>query len=173
MAQREENSVELKAAVAIHHIDGHMDDKHDNIDGHKDGKHGHVEGNALLVNKDGEVRKIPVPSSDPNDPLNFRRWEKYGVVLCCCWFSIMGLSVASGLGAILNVFFEMYTPQGYSADQVVLLITLPTLCIGLGKSCILRPRRYFTVADRLSKATTSSSPWRSPLGAGPSFSCPW
>jgi hypothetical protein len=125
MAQREANSVELKADVAIHHVDGHVDDKH-----------GHIEGNALLVNKDGEIRKIPVPSSDPNDPLNFRPWEKYGVVFCCCWFSIMGLSVASGLGAILSVFFEMYTPQGYDADQVVLLITLPTLCIGLGKSCV-------------------------------------
>ncbi|ENH69986.1 hypothetical protein FOC1_g10009493 [Fusarium oxysporum f. sp. cubense race 1] len=92
---------------------------------------GHIEGNALLVNRQGEIRKIPVPSSDPNDPLNFKPWEKYGLVFCCCWFSVMGLSVASGLGAILNVFFEMYIPKGFSSDQVVLLITLPTLFIGL------------------------------------------
>ncbi|KAF5976553.1 HOL1 [Fusarium coicis] len=98
---------------------------------------GHIEGNALLVNRQGEIRKIPVPSSDPNDPLNFRPWEKYGLVFCCCWFSVMGLSVASGLGAILNVFFEMYTPKGFSSDQVVLLITLPTLFIGLGNYIIL------------------------------------
>lgn len=97
-------------------------------------EHVHVDGNALLVNRDGEIRKIPVPSSDPNDPLNFRKWEKYGLVFCCCWFSSMGLSIASGLGAILNVFFEMYAPQGYSAEEIVLLITVPTLCIGLGKS---------------------------------------
>lgn len=142
MAQGDANSVELKADVAIHHIDSHVDDKQGrDIEGQKIDKHGHVEGNALLVNKDGEIRKIPVPSSDPNDPLNFRPWEKYGVVFCCCWFSIMGLSVASGLGAILSVFFEMYTPQGYDADQVVLLITLPTLCIGLGKSCFQRYSR--------------------------------
>jgi hypothetical protein len=99
---------------------------------HQPDKHDHVEGNALLVDKRGAIRKIPVPSSDPNDPLNFRPWEKYGVVVCCIWFSIMGLSLASGLGAILNVMFEMYLPQGYSSDQVVLLISLPTLCIGLG-----------------------------------------
>ncbi|KAH7188288.1 major facilitator superfamily domain-containing protein [Fusarium flagelliforme] len=103
---------------------------------HNDG-HGHIEGNALLVDKKGEIRKIPVPSSDPNDPLNLRPWEKYGLVFCCCWFSVMGLSVASGLGAILNVFFEMYIPQGYNSDQVVLLITLPTLFIGLGNYIIL------------------------------------
>ncbi|KAL0943212.1 uncharacterized protein CTRU02_201098 [Colletotrichum truncatum] len=100
-------------------------------------KHGHVEGNALLVNRGGEIRRIPVPSSDPNDPLNFRRWEKYCLVFCCCWFSSMGLSIASGLGAILNVFFEMYTPQGYSSEEIVLLITVPTLCIGLGNYIIL------------------------------------
>lgn len=46
----------------------------------------HAEGNALLFNKQGRVRKLPVPSDDPNDPLNFKWWEKYAVVFCCCWF---------------------------------------------------------------------------------------
>lgn len=98
------------------------------------GQGDHVKGNALLVRNDGQIRKIPVPSDDPNDPLNFRPWEKRGLIFCCCWFSIMGLSIASGLGAIINVFFEMYGPQGYGSDDVVFLITLPTLCIGLGTS---------------------------------------
>lgn len=31
----------------------------------------HFEGSALLVNKKGGVRKLPVPSDDPNDPLNW------------------------------------------------------------------------------------------------------
>jgi hypothetical protein len=95
--------------------------------------HGHVEGNALLVVGSGEIRRIPVPSANPNDPLNLKRWEKSVLIFCCCWFSTMGLALASGLGAILQVFFEMYIPRGYSSDQVVFLVTLPTLCIGLGK----------------------------------------
>ncbi|EUC31254.1 hypothetical protein COCCADRAFT_27983 [Bipolaris zeicola 26-R-13] len=103
----------------------------------KDDGHSHVKGNAFLVREDGQVRKIPVPSSNPNDPLNFSRWEKYGIIFCCCWFSIMGLSIAGGLGAILNVFFDMYSPQGYTPDEIVFLITLPTLCIGLGNYIIL------------------------------------
>ena len=102
-----------------------------------DDKHGHVEGNALIINKEGEIRRVPVPSDDHNDPLNFRTWEKYAVIFCCCWFSILGLSLASGLGTILNVMFEMYAPQGYSSDQIVFLITMPTLCIGLGNYIIL------------------------------------
>ena len=31
----------------------------------------HVEGSALLVNKGGGIRKLPVPSDNPNDPLNW------------------------------------------------------------------------------------------------------
>jgi hypothetical protein len=36
---------------------------------HVSGKH--IEGSALLVNKQGGVRKLPVPSDSPNDPLNW------------------------------------------------------------------------------------------------------
>lgn len=97
-------------------------------------KHQHAEGNALLLREDGQIRKLPVPSSDPNDPLNFPPWMKYSVIFCCCWFSIMSLSLASGLGAILSVFIEQYVSQGYNTNQITFLITLPTLCIGLGKT---------------------------------------
>lgn len=125
----------LPSTTAIYQKHGaeiiHNEDLNSSLnDNHDD----HIKGNAFLVREDGQVRKIPVPSGDPNDPLNLRRWEKYGVIFCCCWFSIMGLSIASGLGAILNVFFEMYSPQGYTPDEIVFLITLPTLCIGLGTS---------------------------------------
>lgn len=46
----------------------------------------HVEGNALLVDKQGHVRRLPIPSNSPNDPLNWTRWEKSAVIFCCCWF---------------------------------------------------------------------------------------
>ncbi|KAF2020390.1 MFS general substrate transporter [Aaosphaeria arxii CBS 175.79] len=126
------------------HASNMLDGKHDaNIDHVEELKmpsgtgENHIGGNALLVHEDGAVRKIPVPSSNPNDPLNFRGWEKIGIIFCCCWFSIMGLAMASGLGAILNVFFEMYMPQGYNAEQIVFLLTMPSLCIGLGNYIIL------------------------------------
>lgn len=135
--------IDIKHDVDVQHVDVQND------------KHGHVGGNALLVNKEGKVRRIPVPSSDPNDPLNFRPWEKYAIVFCCCWFSIMGLSIASGLGTILHVFFQMYTPEGYNPDQVAFLVSLPTLCIGLGKL-------YFVTTP------CSSSSWRMMPG---SFVC--
>ncbi|TDZ21898.1 hypothetical protein Cob_v005226 [Colletotrichum orbiculare MAFF 240422] len=93
---------DAKFGSRVEHLEDSKPDQQD--------KYGHVDGNALLVSKDGGVRKIPVPSADPNDPLNFRKWETYGLFFCCCWFSSMGLSIANGLGAILNVFFEICAP---------------------------------------------------------------
>ncbi|OQD83145.1 hypothetical protein PENANT_c018G10539 [Penicillium antarcticum] len=91
----------------------------------------------VLVDERGEVQRLPVPSSDPNDPLNFTKWEKLGVIFSCCWFSIMSLSVVGGLGAILGVFFELYVPLGHSSAQVVWLATFPSLFVGIGNYLIL------------------------------------
>jgi len=44
----------------------------------------------------------------------------------------MSLSLTGGLGPILGVFFGMYMPQGYSQAQIIYVLTIPSLCIGLG-----------------------------------------
>jgi hypothetical protein len=58
----------------------------DNIGEQNHEQHQHVAGSALLIDKNGAVRKLPVPSSNPNDPLNWKKWEKAAVIFCCCWF---------------------------------------------------------------------------------------
>ncbi|KAF5671098.1 HOL1 [Fusarium circinatum] len=98
---------------------------------------GHVEGNALLVDAHGNIRRLPVPSSNPNDPLNWRPWQKWAVIVTCCWFSIMGLALIGGLGPILGIFFQLYGPQGYGPSEIAFLLTLPSLCVGLGNFIIL------------------------------------
>jgi MFS family permease len=45
----------------------------------------------------------------------------------------MSLSLSGGLGAILNLFFESYIPQGHTAEEVVYLLTFPSLFIGIGE----------------------------------------
>ncbi|KAF4985976.1 hypothetical protein FDECE_16192 [Fusarium decemcellulare] len=97
----------------------------------------YVEGNSLLIDKHGNVRHVPVPSKNPNDPLNWKPWQKWAVILTCCWFSVMSLALAGGLGAILSVFFALYGPEGYGPADVAFLLTLPSLCIGLGNFIIL------------------------------------
>ncbi|RDW84249.1 hypothetical protein BP6252_01839 [Coleophoma cylindrospora] len=94
-------------------------------------------GDALLVTAQGEICRLPVPSNDPNDPLNFTRWEKAAIIVACCWFSIMSLSLSGGLGAILSTFFQLYLPQGHATEEVVRLLTFPALFIGVGNYIIL------------------------------------
>ncbi|KAL4903079.1 hypothetical protein BDW74DRAFT_56395 [Aspergillus multicolor] len=100
--------------------------------GNPDVEHGH-----LLVDSDGQVQRLPVPSKDPNDPLNYTRWEKTGIIISCCWFSAMSLSLVGGLGAILDVLFQLYTPAGHSANEVVWLTTFPSLFVGVGNFLVL------------------------------------
>ncbi|EPS31053.1 hypothetical protein PDE_06007 [Penicillium oxalicum 114-2] len=91
----------------------------------------------ILIDAAGQIQRLPVPSADPNDPLNFTVWEKSGVIVSCCWFSIMSLSVVGGLGAILGVFFGLYGPQGISSTHIVWLGTFPSLFVGIGNYLIL------------------------------------
>ncbi|KAK6406703.1 hypothetical protein LTR81_018631 [Elasticomyces elasticus] len=43
------------------------------------------------------------------------------------------LAIISSLGSILEVFFEMYAPSGRVPGEISMLLTLPSLCIGLGQ----------------------------------------
>jgi hypothetical protein len=68
------------------------DDKHKafskNIEFAGDGNHngGGTAGEILLVSGHNEIRKVPVPTNDPNDPLNMTKLRKLGVTITCCWF---------------------------------------------------------------------------------------
>ena len=93
-------------------------------------------GDLQLINTIGEVRRIPIPSSDPNDPLNYSKWRKLGILICCCWFSIFSLVLVGGLGPILGVFIGLYAPTGKSVQQVVNLTTYPSLVMAFGKSMV-------------------------------------
>ncbi|KAL4931836.1 major facilitator superfamily domain-containing protein [Aspergillus undulatus] len=109
--------------------------------------HGHV-----LVDSDGRVQRLPVPSKDPNDPLNFTQWEKIGIIVSCCWFSAMSLSLVGGLGAFLEVLFEMYMKEGHSTNEIVWLSTFPSLFVGVGNFLVLPlallyGRRFTTIVS--------------------------
>ncbi|CZR69135.1 related to HOL1 protein [Phialocephala subalpina] len=97
----------------------------------------HINGDAALVSTKGAIRRLPIPSSDPNDPLNFPKWMKIGLIISSCWFATMSLALIGGLGAILGDFFGLYMPQGFSSSQIVLLLTLPSLFTGIGNYIML------------------------------------
>lgn len=48
---------------------------------------------VLLYDDHGNVRNLPVPSCDPNDPLNFGIWRQRLVLLAVCMYGIAGFGV--------------------------------------------------------------------------------
>ncbi|KIW05425.1 uncharacterized protein PV09_03935 [Verruconis gallopava] len=108
-------------------------------------------GDVLLVTKTNHVRRIPVPTNDPNDPLNFNKWRKLGIVVTCCWFSIFSILSLSGTGTFMNTLYEMYGAH-HSAEQITGLSTYPTMvmafgCLGLlPLSFVLGRRPVFLLA---------------------------
>lgn len=61
-----------------------------------------TKGDIVLVGHDHGVRKIPIPTDDPNDPLNWPKWRKMGIVGTCCWFGELETYLYLGLG-LMNV----------------------------------------------------------------------
>ncbi|KAG8628572.1 hypothetical protein KVT40_004445 [Elsinoe batatas] len=94
-------------------------------------------GDVQLIGEDGSIRRIPIPSSNPNDPLSFSKWRKLGILFACCWFSIFSLVLVGGLGPILSTFFALYGPEGGSTQEVVNLTTFPSLVMAFGAFLIL------------------------------------
>jgi len=47
-----------------------------------------LDGEVKLLSDLSEIRLIPIPTDDPNDPLTWSAWRKAGVVGTCCWFGM-------------------------------------------------------------------------------------
>jgi hypothetical protein len=92
-----------------------------------------ADGNINLLDDEGNVRRIPIPSSDPNDTLNMNKWRKFGVVVSCCWYSIFSLVLVGGAGPILPFWIQEYAPGGLDVTEIVKLTTYPSLVMALGK----------------------------------------
>jgi hypothetical protein len=94
-------------------------------------------GDLNLLDDHGNTRHIPIPTTDPNDPLNFSKWRKLGILVSCCWFSIFSLVLVGGVGPIIPAFMEMYLPQGKTPEQIVSLSTYPSVTMAAGELHLL------------------------------------
>lgn len=90
-------------------------------------------GDLTLLDDHGNTRRLPIPTTDPNDPLNFNKWQKLGILVSCCWFSIFSLVLVGGVGPIIPTFMEMYLPQGKTPEQIVSLSTYPSVTMAAGQ----------------------------------------
>lgn len=67
-----------------------------------------VEGTVRLFDAVGHVRKIPIPSKDPRDPLTWPLWKRAVVLLSLCVFGIAGFGVVQSTPLFFSELIPMY-----------------------------------------------------------------
>jgi hypothetical protein len=80
-------------------------------------KHSH---SVLLYDEDGRPQNIPVPSSDPNDPLNFSIWRQRFILTVVCIYAIAGFGIVQTTPLFFGGLIREYKQQtgGVSAYRL-------------------------------------------------------
>ncbi|KAL2832206.1 major facilitator superfamily domain-containing protein [Aspergillus pseudoustus] len=113
-------------------------------------------GSFQLIDPAGEIRLVPVPSRDPNDPLRLPEWRKWMCLVTVCLYGGFGLSAIQAIAGILPVMSTYYmglddvtqsggltnsdaqhstvpsVPGRPSYQTISQLGTLPSLFVGVG-----------------------------------------
>ncbi|KAL1975107.1 hypothetical protein VTN31DRAFT_3499 [Thermomyces dupontii] len=71
----------------------------------------------------------PVPSEDPNDPLQWPNWKKNAILIICALYSFLGNSALTGPSVYIAIYAEQF---GVSEARASALISYPNLAFGFG-----------------------------------------
>ncbi|KAF7541469.1 hypothetical protein G7054_g542 [Neopestalotiopsis clavispora] len=88
-----------------------------------------------LYDAEGNLRLVPIPSTDPNDPLRLPEWRKWAIILTVSLFAAGGMTMANSIGTLIPTFLEYYSQDGtapVSTAKVTELATYPSLFMGVG-----------------------------------------
>ncbi|KAK5662404.1 hypothetical protein OQA88_8314 [Cercophora sp. LCS_1] len=104
-----------------------------------------VPGTVNLNAREGEETHygqalFPVPSSDPNDPLQWPALKKHMILLCCALFSFLGNSALIGPSTYIGLWSEVFQIDPNTAAG---LINYPNLAFGFGSLILVPMYRKF------------------------------
>ncbi|KAK3348616.1 major facilitator superfamily domain-containing protein [Lasiosphaeria hispida] len=104
-----------------------------------------VPGTVNLQAREGEETHygqalFPVPSSDPNDPLQWPKFKKHMILLCCALFSFLGNSALIGPSTYIGLFSVEF---GVDPNTAAGLINYPNLAFGFGSLLLVPLYRKF------------------------------
>jgi hypothetical protein len=71
-------------------------------------KHSH---HVLLYDDDGRPQNLPIPSSDPNDPLSFSIWRQRLILTVVCIYAIAGFGVVQTTPLFFGGLIREYKQQ--------------------------------------------------------------
>ncbi|KAM7187723.1 protein HOL1 [Naviculisporaceae sp. PSN 640] len=104
-----------------------------------------VPGTVNLQVKEGEETHygqalFPVPSADPNDPLQWPTWKKNSILLSCSLFSFLGNSALIGPSTYIGLYAHEF---GVDPNTAAGLINYPNLAFGFGSLLLVPLYRKF------------------------------
>jgi hypothetical protein len=82
---------------------------------------------VLVYTEDGAVRKLPVPSSDPNDPLNFSPRRQLLILTVLCVYGITGFGAVQSTPLFFGKLIPEYMQKTHGVSFFTLLIFLDPL----------------------------------------------
>ncbi|KAL2256939.1 hypothetical protein VTK26DRAFT_875 [Humicola hyalothermophila] len=98
-----------------------------------------VPGTVNLKAEEGEETHYgqalyPVPSADPNDPLQWPKFKKNMILFCCCAFSLLGCTALVGPATYLGIWSAEF---GVDNNTAAGLVNYPNLVFGLGNMILV------------------------------------
>ncbi|KAG4431443.1 hypothetical protein IFR05_013075 [Cadophora sp. M221] len=94
-----------------------------------------VEGTVRLFHSNGQIRKIPIPSNDPRDPLTWPTWQRSVVLVSLCVFGSAGFGVVQSTPLFFSEIIPEYmreTRGKFDPSKISQLASYPSLCMGIG-----------------------------------------
>ncbi|KAK0625086.1 major facilitator superfamily domain-containing protein [Bombardia bombarda] len=107
--------------------------------------HEDIPGTVDLRAKEGEETHygqalFPVPSADPNDPLQWPKFKKHMILFCCAMFSFLGNSALIGPSTYIGLYSAEFNIDPNTAAG---LINYPNLAFGFGSLVLVPSYRKF------------------------------
>ncbi len=101
--------------------------------------HEDIPGTVNLQAREGEETHYgqalyPVPSADPNDPLQWPKWKKHAIMFICCAYSFLGISALLGPATYIGPWSAEF---GVDPNTAAGLVNYPNLVFGFGNFILI------------------------------------
>jgi hypothetical protein len=100
-----------------------------------------IEGTVRLFDTDGHIRKVPIPSKDPTDPLTWSTWKRCLVLLSLSIFGVAGFGVIQSTPLFFSQIIAEYERETRGVREAsVIEITSSDTCLEIrrAKYCAAR-----------------------------------
>ncbi|KAH6888108.1 major facilitator superfamily transporter [Thelonectria olida] len=77
-----------------------------------------------------EIVKVPQPSADPADPLNWPTWRKFSVLLVASLFAFAGNFLSASIAPALQLLYHGFVPPTRSFTELTYYISVSSLFLG-------------------------------------------